>query len=727
MPTDLPVLPASDITPAPESKPMTSADLILQNLPTPAFAVDGKGSVTFWNSFLEELTGVSFEAMRGKKAWTGFFTSRTKTPVEHALRSEEPEEDLSFTVTHRQTGEQRVVRFSANPILDEDGEPVAIIATLTEGGGGGAKAGVMEAALEAQTNLDNLPTPVMRIDRDFNITYMNAAGAGLRNKRPEELLGTKCYDHFRTEHCRTARCAVAQAMDSNRVHTEQTVARPMDTPVPIRYTGRPVHDENGKVIGGLEFVLDITETHKAMQGAQEKVEYLNNIPTPVMAIDLDFNVAYMNPVGAKLVGQTQASVVGRKCYDLFKTPHCRTPNCRTAQAMQENRLATGETVADPRSLNIPIEYTGAPIKDASGKVIGGLEYVIDITDRKRVLQDIIAVAESMANNDLTARAEGEYTGDFLAIAENLNRAVSAQHDAMVSVAEAVDQISSASNQIASSSQSVAEGASEQASSLEETSSSLEQMASMTRQNADNTQSAKVLAHSTRGVGEQGAAAMDQMRDAMTRIRQAAEGTAQIIKDINDIAFQTNLLALNAAVEAARAGDAGRGFAVVAEEVRNLAQRSKEAAKKTEELIQQSVRLADSGQAISDRVGVNLTDIVTSVGKVSAIVEEIATASVEQAKGIDQVNKAVAMMDSVTQQAAANAEESSSAAEELSGQSQELAGLVGRFKLAREPRAPARAATRVPAAPPAGPRKARTIALSPREVLPLDDDPDFADF
>jgi methyl-accepting chemotaxis protein len=212
---------------------------------------------------------------------------------------------------------------------------------------------------------------------------------------------------------------------------------------------------------------------------------------------------------------------------------------------------------------------------------------------------------------------------------------------------------------------------------------------------------------------------------MQQIRASAEGTSQIIKDINDIAFQTNLLALNAAVEAARAGDAGRGFAVVAEEVRSLALRCKEAAMKTEELIKESVRQASEGETTSEQVGSKLGEIANVVGKVSDIVGEIAATSVEQAKGIEQVNKAVAQMGKVTQQSAANSEESSSAAQELAGQSEELAAMVGAFQLNRVPSATARTAKKpgkaFASAPAKSNAKAKGIPLRPEEIFPLGDD------
>ncbi len=298
------------------------------------------------------------------------------------------------------------------------------------------------------------------------------------------------------------------------------------------------------------------------------------------------------------------------------------------------------------------------------------------------VQDASSVLERVAERDLTARMNGAYQGEFARMKTAMNTAVENLHESLTSVAAAADQVASAASQIASTSQAVAQGASEQARSLEETSSSLEEMSSMTKQNAQSATRADELSQAARGASDQGSAAMEKMVDSMDRIRGSAEGTAAIIKDINEIAFQTNLLALNAAVEAARAGAAGRGFAVVAEEVRNLALRSKEAAKKTESLINDSVQLSRQGETISRQVSGNLGEIVSSVNQVSEIIRTISSASVEQSRGVDQISKSVAQMDQVTQQNAASSEESSSAAEELSGQAQEMSSLVAQFRLDR---------------------------------------------
>jgi methyl-accepting chemotaxis protein len=409
-----------------------------------------------------------------------------------------------------------------------------------------------------------------------------------------------------------------------------------------------------------------------------------------------------------------------------------------------------------QSLNQCIDAVGALVEDAKtlagAAMAGELSTRADVSrhqgDFRKVVEGVNAtldavlgpiaeasqVLEQLAKRDLRSRMNGDYRGDHTRIKQALNATAEALHGAMAQVAQAATQVSSASSQIAASSQTVASGASEQASSLEETGSSLESMSSMAKHAADNAQQASGLASTAKAAAADGSAAMQQMTEAMARIQASAEGTSQIIKDINEIAFQTNLLALNAAVEAARAGEAGRGFAVVAEEVRSLALRSKEAANKTEELIRQSVREAGEGAATARHVGEKLSQIVGGVSKVTDIVAEIAATSKEQASGIDRVNTAMGQMNTVTQQNAASSEELSSTAEELSAQSAELESLVATFQLdagattdvrpstVRKPAAARPARDKSPARRPAPP-----AALHPKDVFPLDDMPRFKDF
>lgn len=239
-----------------------------------------------------------------------------------------------------------------------------------------------------------------------------------------------------------------------------------------------------------------------------------------------------------------------------------------------------------------------------------------------------------------------------------------------------EQVAVASGQVAQASTDMADGASRQASSLEETSATLEEMASMTRQNASNAREANELTSNLQTVATGGQEAMERMSGAIEKIKTSSDQTANIIKTIDEIAFQTNLLALNAAVEAARAGDAGKGFAVVAEEVRNLAQRSAEAAKDTSDLIAESQNNANGGVAVTHEVTEVLGEIVEGVSRVSELVDAVSNANEEQSQSVGEINRAVSDLDQVTQSNAANAEESASASEELSGQARELKNMVG---------------------------------------------------
>jgi methyl-accepting chemotaxis protein len=321
-------------------------------------------------------------------------------------------------------------------------------------------------------------------------------------------------------------------------------------------------------------------------------------------------------------------------------------------------------------------FMAADLKAALDKYQGVINKVVEFNETFGnenagiIVRDVAAAKGGIIVGLLLAVSLGAAIGIFLSrsIANALNFVITG-------LASGSEQVASASHQVSQSSQSMAEGASEQASSLEETSASLEEMSSMTKQNSDNARQASGMAAETRSAVEKSREAMTRMGDAISRIKGSSDQTAKIIKTIDEIAFQTNLLALNAAVEAARAGDAGKGFAVVAEEVRNLAQRSAEAAKSTASLIEESQQNANDGVSVSGEVAGILTGIVESVQKLTQLIGEVSAASDEQSKGIEQIGTAVTEMDKLTQANAANAEESASASEELAAQAKELGEMV----------------------------------------------------
>ncbi len=254
------------------------------------------------------------------------------------------------------------------------------------------------------------------------------------------------------------------------------------------------------------------------------------------------------------------------------------------------------------------------------------------------------------------------------INRNLRRAVT-------ELAEGAEQVASAASQVSSSSQSLAQGSSEQAASLEETSASSEEINSMARKNTENSRSAADLVTQSQQKFVQTNQALNQSVVAMDEINSQSGKISKIIKVIDEIAFQTNILALNAAVEAARAGEAGMGFAVVADEVRNLAQRCAQAAKDTAALIEESITKSNDGKVKVDQVATAIRAITEESAKVKTLVDEVNLGSQEQARGIEQVGKAITQMEQVTQKTAANAEESASAAEELTAQSETLKDIV----------------------------------------------------
>jgi methyl-accepting chemotaxis protein len=212
---------------------------------------------------------------------------------------------------------------------------------------------------------------------------------------------------------------------------------------------------------------------------------------------------------------------------------------------------------------------------------------------------------------------------------------------------------------------------------------MEELGSTVKDNAESSRQANQLAANASAVAQQGGDVVSQVVETMKGINESSRKISDIISVIDGIAFQTNILALNAAVEAARAGEQGRGFAVVASEVRSLAQRSAEAAKEIKMLINASVERVEQGTALVDKAGVTMTEVVTSIKRVTDIMGEISAASQEQASGVAQVGEAVHHMDNATQQNAALVEQMAAAASSLKSQSQELVQVVSTFKLANE--------------------------------------------
>jgi methyl-accepting chemotaxis protein len=352
--------------------------------------------------------------------------------------------------------------------------------------------------------------------------------------------------------------------------------------------------------------------------------------------------------------------------------------------------------------------------------IGGLVTGLMISRHLSMrLQHAKAKAEELAALDLTRAMQDHADDEVSEFIGALERMRAEMAKVVATVRRNSDSVATASSQIAQGNQDLSGRTEQQASSLQQTAASMEELGSTVRQNADNARQANQLAQGASSVAARGGEVVSQVVDTMKGINESSRKIADIISVIDGIAFQTNILALNAAVEAARAGEQGRGFAVVAGEVRNLAQRSAEAAKEIKSLINTSVERVEQGSGLVDQAGSTMQEIVASIQRVSDIIGEISAASAEQSSGVAQVGQAVTQMDQATQQNAALVEQSAAAAESLRQQAQQLVQAVAVFKVDHGMSAAAAAPT--PAAKPApsytGPER-REGSRAPKLVKPI---------
>ena len=303
--------------------------------------------------------------------------------------------------------------------------------------------------------------------------------------------------------------------------------------------------------------------------------------------------------------------------------------------------------------------------------------------RTAVIKPLVQATDAatrLATGDLTAVVATDRKDEIGVLLNAMNGISNGLSDVIAQVREATGRITVSSSEIAHGNADLSARTESQASSLEETSSAMEQLSSTVKQNADNARQANQLVQSASVVATKGGQTVNSVVETMGSIKASSSKIVDIISVIDGIAFQTNILALNAAVEAARAGEQGRGFAVVAAEVRNLAQRSANAAKEIKSLITDSVEKVEAGSKLVDQAGSNMTEIVASVQQVTDIMAEITAASSEQSTGIMHVNQAVIQIDEMTQQNAALVEQASAAAISMEEQARQLAKLVETFTI-----------------------------------------------
>ncbi|MFW0767309.1 methyl-accepting chemotaxis citrate transducer [Trabulsiella odontotermitis] len=300
------------------------------------------------------------------------------------------------------------------------------------------------------------------------------------------------------------------------------------------------------------------------------------------------------------------------------------------------------------------------------------------------LRSIMNHIRTIARGDLTQTIAIDSRNEMGQLAASLNEMQQSLVTTVSAVRGSTDSIYTGAGEIAAGSNDLSSRTEQQASSLEETAASMEQLTATVKQNTDNARQATQLAKTASETAARGGRVVDTVVHTMSEIADSSQQIAHITSVIDSIAFQTNILALNAAVEAARAGEQGRGFAVVAGEVRTLASRSAQAAKEIKGLIDNSVSRVNTGSSQVTDAGNTMKELVEAVTRVTDIMSEIASASDEQSRGIEQVSLAVSQMDSVTQQNAALVQESAAAAAALEDQAEQLRQAVAAFRLNSSP-------------------------------------------
>ena len=626
--------------------------------------------------------------------------------------------------------------------------------------------------------LDNAGTAACIADVDGRVVYVNhameqtlqviAPALAQRNPgfRPDGIIGNSIGVLHEDPRAALAQLASLTGTSTNRVVIGERTFEVGTTPV----TGT-----DGTRLGTVSEWRDRTDELVMQQREREvasenlRVRHaLDNVSSNVMVADADGQILYMNKAVLGMMRNAESDLrkalpgfdanrlIGANFDTFHRNPgHQRNllANLRSAYATQiEVAGRTFRLEANPIvdeggvRVGTVVEWRDRTAEVAAEAEVGGLVSAAAEGDfTKRIsesgkegfflqlatgmnklmdtssvgLEEVARVFSALAKGDLTETIANEYSGTFGRLKDDANTTVEQLTSIIGQIKEATEQIDTAAKEIAAGNSDLSQRTEEQASSLEETASSMEELTSTVKQNAENAKQANQLVLGASDVAQRGGDVVKQVVSTMNGITESSKKISDIISVIDGIAFQTNILALNAAVEAARAGEQGRGFAVVATEVRNLAQRSAAAAKEIKSLISDSVEKVAMGAKLVDQAGETMEDIVTSVRRVTDIMAEITSASIEQSSGIEQVNQAITQMDEVTQQNAALVEEAAAAAESLEEQAVALGAAVSQFKLeeqARQVRSPRVERTeRIERVERRGPNRATNVSRMPAQA------------
>lgn len=581
----------------------------------------------------------------------------------------------------KKDGSELWIQASYNPIFDEFGQPIKVVKYASD---------VTEQKLKNAFNTGQIDAisrsqAVIEFDINGNILVANDNFLATVGYSLDEIQG-KHHRIFVTKQERESEeyQAFWKKLAEGQFYSGEFHRIAKDgSDIWIQATYNPILDINGNAVKVVKYASNITEQKVKNAYFEGQLAAIGKSQA-VIEFNMDGIIQHANENFLTTMGYTLDEIKG-KHHSMFVDPaHRASPEYAAFwDALRSGTFSSGEyRRLGKNGKEIIIQATYNPILDHNGKPFRVVKFATDITGRTQAVDEIKHVMTKLTEGDLTVNIEHALDGDFAVLGEAINRFINEMRSTITSINEAVETINVASGEIATGNADLSSRTEQQASSLEETASSMEELTGTVKLNAENAEQANGLAAQASKIATEGGQVIGEVVKTMTQINDSAQEISDIIGVIDGIAFQTNILALNAAVEAARAGEQGRGFAVVASEVRNLAQRSAEAAKDIKELISDSVNKIASGNELVVKSGDTMAEVVTSIKRVNDIMSEIAAASAEQAAGIEEVSKAVIQMDEMTQQNAALVEEAAAAADSLKQQSFQLNERVSVFEVGK---------------------------------------------
>ncbi|EJC64619.1 PAS domain S-box [Rhizobium leguminosarum bv. viciae WSM1455] len=402
----------------------------------------------------------------------------------------------------------------------------------------------------------------------------------------------------------------------------------------------------------------------------------------IIEFTTDGEIVTANDNFLKAIGYRLEEIRGRSHSMLVEPNYAKSPAYQEFwDALRRGQVQAAEfTRYGKNGKLVVINASYNPILDAKGKITKVVKFATDVTERVHAVNTIGAALTKLAQGDLSFSIDQPFAPDFEGLRNTMNEALAQMRNTLSDVARSTDQIDTGTREISQSAEDLSKRTEQQAASLEETAAALDEITVNVNNAAKRAEEARHAAATASENAERSGKVVADAVGAMSRIENSSNQISNIIGVIDEIAFQTNLLALNAGVEAARAGDAGKGFAVVAQEVRELAQRSAQAAKEIKGLIRNSSDEVSTGVKLVSETGESLRTIQQNIVVVNDHMEAITSSAKEQATGLSEVNSAVNQMDQVTQQNAAMVEETNAASATLAQETARLRELIEVFEL-----------------------------------------------